>query len=169
MEGAPHECRCYACLTPAAPRALVDAALPGLCVECRRKSRTVRERLAHLFCERFNAAYFALPRVDPPVPKVRSRCPRCGMTGTSFGWTRWREAAGSESGPPTVEGDAYSLCVSCETLNADPWRREAPMSSGVLSGGSFGSPDTPGGTSSFMIAELIGLFLVSIVILAMLM
>jgi len=166
METAPHEIRCYACRTPNPSQTLVDTALPGMCPECRRKSRTIRERLAGRFGNRFGAVYFAQPGVDPPVLKARAQCAVCGMYGTLFGWTRWRSCVDKEES--IVEGDAYAFCVSCESLHTDPWRPAAPSPTAALSGGYAAELPTLSGTSSFLVAELIGLFFVSIVILSLL-
>lgn len=169
MDSAPPEYRCYACRrsTPAAE--LSDGALPGLCMLCRRRSRAVRERLAGLFADRFGAAHFDHPDVDPPVPKSGRRCVCCGMSGTAFGWTRWRERATPEGADgPGIEGDAYEFCMNCESLHADPWRTSASMLTGTHSVG--GGALTPLSTlPSFLLVELIGLFFISIALLALLM
>lgn len=166
MDETPHESRCYACRTVTPPQLLVDDALPGLCAECRRRSRAARERIARLFPRQFGPNYFDDSRIDPPVPKVRRRCNGCGLSGTLFGWTCWRREDGSEKGG--VQGDAWAFCVSCESLYADPWRAAPP-----LQGPSFADSfrtENPGlgRHSSFLVLELVGLFFVSIVILAML-
>lgn len=167
MEGAPHESRCYACLTAAPPQLLVDDALPGLCSECRRASRTVRERLARLFPQRLGRNYFNQAQVDPPVLKRRSACGGCGMVGTVFGWTCWRHRRSSQGN--AVEGDAFEFCVSCESLNTDPWRSaETP----ALPGSNFAPHALIGQTltlnSSFLLVELISLFFISIMVLVLL-
>lgn len=166
MEGAPHESRCYACLTAAPPQNLADDALPGLCAACRRATCCVRERMVRLFADRFGRGYFEQPQVDPPVLKARRACQSCGMVGSLFGWTRWRRRGGPDEA--AVEGDAYEFCASCESLRVDPWRTGEPAAMPVAFASEGASAQMFTMNSSFLLVELIGLFVVLIVILLML-